>query len=447
MNASGMPQAELGGASGAAWRMDTASLGEFSRASLKIGCLSFGGPAAQIAMMHRVFVDEKKWIDEPRYLHALNYCMLLPGPEAQQLATYVGWLLHGVKGGLIAGALFVLPGALVVLGLSWLYLAHGSAPLVEAAFFGVRAAVVAFVVEALIRISKRALKTRADYWIAIACFAALTLFAVPFPLIIIAAALIGAFVLKRKPPAVEASAPMAQPSAAKSFQAAAIWGFAWLAPLGLTLAALGPGHVLSRVGALFAKLAVVTFGGAYALLTYLRQQAVEVEGWLSPEQMIDGLGLAETTPGPLVLVNQFVGFVAGWQADGGGVALALAAALMATWMTFAPSFLWIFAGAPYAEGLRRNAKASAALAAITAAVLGVVANLAFWFSVHVLFRETTTATLPWGARIDLPNLLSFDILALGIAVATAVALIRFHVNAIIVVVASAIAGILLKGLL
>jgi chromate transporter len=441
-----LSQAEPASATAASAHTGNPSLGELTQASLKIGCLSFGGPAAQIAMMHRVFVDEKKWIDEPRYLYALNYCMLLPGPEAQQLATYVGWLLHGVKGGLIAGALFVLPGALVVLGLSWLYLTHGSAPLVGAAFFGVRAAVVAFVIEALIRISKRALKTRADYWVAIACFAALTLFAAPFPLIIISAALTGAFVLKRKAPAVEASAPMTQPSAAKSFQAAAIWGFAWLAPLALIFAVLGPDHVLSRVGALFAKLAVLTFGGAYALLTYLRQQAVEVEGWLSPEQMIDGLGLAETTPGPLVLVNQFVGFVAGWQADGGGAVLALLAALMATWMTFAPSFLWIFAGAPYAEGLRRNAKASAALAAITAAVLGVVANLAFWFAVHVLFGETNTVALPWGARIDLPNLLSFDFLALAIAAATAVALIRFHVNAIIVVIASAVAGILLTGL-
>jgi len=420
------------------------SLGELTAASLKIGCLSFGGPAAQIAMMHRVFVEEKKWIDEPRYLHALNYCMLLPGPEAQQLATYVGWLLHGVKGGLIAGALFVLPGAFVVLALSWLYLEHGSAPLVEAAFFGVRAAVVAFVIEALIRISKRALKTRADYWIAVSSFAALTVFAVPFPLIIIAAAVIGAFFVNRKLPSVDSLAPVRQPSTAQSLRAAAMWGFAWLAPLAGAFALLGPDHVLSRVGALFAKLAVVTFGGAYAVLSYLRQQAVEVEGWLSPQQMIDGLGLAETTPGPLVLVNQFVGYVAGWQAEGGGAAVALLAALMATWMTFAPSFLWIFAGAPYSEGLRRNAKASAALAAITAAVLGVVANLAFWFAVHVLFRETGAATLPWGARIDVPALASFDAAALLIAAATAFALIRLHANAILVVVASGLAGVALS---
>jgi chromate transporter len=419
---------------------------ELTAASLKIGCLSFGGPAGQIAMMHRVFVDEKKWIDEPRYLHALNFCMLLPGPEAQQLATYVGWLLHGIKGGLVAGLLFVLPGAAVVLALSWLYLAHGSAPLVEAAFFGVRAAVVAFVIEALIRISKRALKTRVDCWIAIASFAALTLFAVPFPLIIIAAAAIGAFLIKREAPAVDTLAPIRQPSSGQSLQTAALWLVAWLAPLGASFAALGPDHVLSRIGALFAKLAVVTFGGAYAVLSYLRQQAVETEGWLSPQQMIDGLGLAETTPGPLVLVNQFVGYVAGWQADGGGASLAFVAALMATWMTFAPSFLWIFAGAPYAEGLRRNARASGALAAVTAAVLGVIANLAFWFAAHVLFRETGAVTLPWGTRLDLPAPASFDVGALLICAATAFALIRLHANAILVVLASAFAGIALSVL-
>lgn len=410
---------------------------------LKLGFISFGGPAGQISIMHEELVERRRWISEGRFLHALNYCMLLPGPEAQQLATYVGWLLHGVKGGLIAGLLFVLPGAFVVVALSWLYLAHGSAPLVEAAFFGVRAAVVAFVIEAMIRISKRALKSRADYWIAIAAFSALTLFAVPFPLIIIAAAIIGAFLIRRKAPAVDTLAPLRQPSTAQSLRAAALWAFAWLAPLGASFAALGPDHVLSRVGALFAKLAVVTFGGAYAVLSYLRQQAVEVEGWLSPQQMIDGLGLAETTPGPLVLVNQFVGYVAGWQAEGGGALLAFLTALMATWMTFAPSFLWIFAGAPYAEGLRRNARASAALAAITAAVIGVVANLAFWFAAHVLFRETSAMTSPWGARLDLPAPSSFDQGAFMICAATAFALIRLHANAILVVAASAIAGIAL----
>jgi chromate transporter len=422
------------------------SLAELTAAAFKIGCLSFGGPAAQIAMMHRVFVAEKKWIDEPRYLHALNFCMLLPGPEAQQLATYVGWLLHGVKGGIIAGALFVMPGALVVLSLSWLYLAHGSAPLVEAAFLGIRAAVVAFVVEAMIRIAKRALKTRADYAIAVASFAAVTLFAAPFPFIILSAAVVGALALKRAPAAVVGPAPERRPSSTQSLRAAALWAFAWLAPLGTAVAALGPDHVLSRVGLLFAKLALVTFGGAYAVLSYLRQQAVEVEGWLTPQQMIDGLGLAETTPGPLVLVNQFVGYVAGWQAEGGGTAIALAAALMASWMTFAPSFLWIFAGAPYAERLRRNAKASAALSAITAAVLGVIANLALWFAAHVLFRTSSIVTAPWGARLDVPTLASIDAGAVAIAAGAGLALIRFKANAVAVIAAAALSGVALKAI-
>ncbi len=405
-----------------------------------IGCLSFGGPAAQIALMHRLFVEEKKWIDEARYMHALNYCMLLPGPEAQQLATYVGWLLHGVKGGIIAGALFVLPGAFVVFALSWLYAAHGSAPLVEAAFFGVRAAVLAFVVEALIRISRRALKQRTDLFTAIGAFTALTLFSVPFPLIILAAALLGAFRARGDAPAIEAVRAAAM-STRKSLATAAIWAAAWAAPVALAFAALGPDHVITRVGVFFSKLALVTFGGAYAVLAYLRQQAVEVENWLSAPQMIDGLGLAETTPGPLVLVNQFVGFMGGWQADGGGLLIATLAAAMASWCTFAPSFLWIFAGAPYAERLRANPRAAGALRAITAAVIGVIANLAFWFAVHVLFRETETMTTPWGSPVTLAAPSSFDIAAALIAIAAGFALIHLHANAILVVAGALAAGL------
>ena len=376
------------------------SFRQLTETSAKIGWLSFGGPAAQIALMHRIFVDEKKWIDEARYLHALNYCMLLPGPEAQQLATYVGWLLHGVKGGIVAGLLFVLPGAFVVFALSWLYAAHGSTPLVEAAFFGVRAAVLAFVVEAMIRISRRALKQRSDLYTAIASFAALTLFSVPFPLIILAAALLGAWRARHDSPALLSSGSLVG-STRQLFVSVAAWGAVWAAPLILSMLALGPDHVVTRVGIFFSKLALVTFGGAYAVLAYLRQQAVEVEGWLSAPQMIDGLGLAETTPGPLVLVNQFVGFMGGWQAEGGGLLIATLAAAMASWQTFAPSFLWIFAGAPYAERLRANPRAAGALRAITAAVLGVIANLAFWFAVHVLFKETSIMTTPWGTPLTL----------------------------------------------
>lgn len=421
---------------------ESPGLAELSATAAKIGFLSFGGPAAQIALMHRIFVEEKRWIDEARYLHALNYCMLLPGPEAQQLATYVGWLVRGVKGGIIAGALFVLPGAVVVFALSWLYAVHGSAPLVTAGFYGVRAAVLAFVVEALLRISRRALKKRADLVTAIASFAALTLFAVPFPVIILAAALLGAWRARDGGASPAAAAP-AQPSRG-TLSTAAAWAAVWAAPVVLSLAALGPDHTITRIGVFFSKLALVTFGGAYAVLAYLRQQAVEVEGWLTAPQMIDGLGLAETTPGPLVLVNQFVGFLGGFQAEGGGVIVAAAAAAMASWCTFAPSFLWIFAGAPYAEGLRRSAFASGALRAITAAVLGVIANLAFWFGVHVLFTETAVVRTPWGTEVTAATWTSFDPAAALIAVAAGVALVRFHAGPLLVVLGSLAVGLALS---
>jgi chromate transporter len=418
------------------------SLSELTAASFKIGCLGFGGPAGQIALMHRIFVDEKKWIDEPRYLHALNYCMLLPGPEAQQLATYVGWLLHGVRGGVVAGGLFVLPGALIVFALSWFYVLHGTTPLVMALFLGVKAAVVAFIVDALIRIGRRALKSSADALVALAAFAALYVFGVPFPLVILAAALLGATFASRTVPAdiaVEAH-QMRAPSALKSLATALVWAGLWLAPVVFVIAAFGPRHVLSEVALLFSQLAVVTFGGAYALLAYLQQQAVDVQGWLTQGQMIDGLGLAETTPGPLILVNQFVGFVAGWQAQGGGFVMALAAAALASWCTFAPSFVWIFAGAPYAEQLRRNRFASGALRAVTAAVLGVIASLALWFGQHVLFNAGFAIATPWGRALELPLLASFNWIAAVIALAAAIALVRFKANAALVVLASAAAG-------
>lgn len=416
------------------------SLKELTATAARIGLLSFGGPAAQIALMHRIFVEEKKWIGEARFLHALNYCMLLPGPEAQQLATYVGWLLRGVKGGVIAGFLFVLPGALVVFALSWLYAAHGSAPLVEAAFFGVRAAVLAFVVEALIRISRRALKGRTDFLTAIASFAGLTLFAVPFPVIILAAALLGAWRARNSETIAGAAGSLAG-STQKMLSSVALWGGVWTGPLLLSLATLGSDHVITRVGVFFSELALVTFGGAYALLSYLRQQAVESENWLSAAQMIDGLGLAETTPGPLVLVNQFVGFMGGWQAEGGGLLTAALAAAMASWCTFAPSFLWIFAGAPYAEHLRTSPRASGALRAITAAVLGVIANLAFWFAVNVLFGKSSAIVTPWGTPLVMPTIGSFDVAAALIAIAAGVALIRFHANAVIIVLGALMAGL------
>jgi chromate transporter len=419
------------------------SMAELTAASFKIGCLGFGGPVGQIALMHRIFVDEKKWIDEARYLHALNYCMLLPGPEAQQLATYVGWLLHGVRGGIVAGGLFVLPGAFVVFALSWFYVLHGTTPLVAALFLGVKAAVVAFIVDALIRIGRRALKTSADALVALAAFTALYVFGVPFPIVIIAAGAAGIIASLRAPhEAQTAEIPLSRqaPSATKSLATASLWAVLWLAPLALVLVTLGPRHVLSQVGLLFSQLAVVTFGGAYARLAYVQQQAVDVQGWLSQGQMIDGLGLAETTPGPLILVNQFVGFLAGWQTAGGGFWLAVGAAALASWCTFAPSFVWIFAGAPYAEQLRRSKLASGALRAVTAAVLGVIASLALWFGQHVLFNERLEIATPWGRALDLPVINSFNWIAALIALAAAIALIRFKANAALVVIAAATAG-------
>ena len=417
--------------------MSAPSFRELTLASLRIGLLGFGGPAGQIALMHRVFVEEKRWIDEPRYLHALNFCMLLPGPEAQQLATYVGWLLHGVRGGLVAGALFVLPGALVVFGLSWLYAAFGQTVWLAAAFVGVKAAVVALVAEAMWKIGKRALKDWGDAVLAGAAFAALALFGLPFPLVVLAAAIYGALFVRRPPPEATAAPPV-QPRAWRALVAAVVWGVVWLAPVGAAFLLLGPDHLLTDIGQTFSTLAVVTFGGAYAVLAYLQQQAVETHGWLTTAQMIDGLGLAETTPGPLILVNQYVGFMAGW--GQGGLPLAAAAAALATWATFAPSWMFIFAGAPYAEALRRSRLASGALAAITAAVLGVIANLALWFALHVLFAEGADVFLPWGHRLFIPDATSFQWLPALLAVVAAVALLRFKVNVLVVVLACALAG-------
>jgi chromate transporter len=419
----------------------TPSLSELTIASFRIGCLGFGGPAGQIALMHRIFVDEKKWIGEDEYLHALNYCTLLPGPEAQQLATYAGWQLHGVRGGTIAGALFVLPGALLVFGLTWLYATLGTTPIVGALFYGIKAAVIGFILEALWKVGKRAVKTRTDLVIAVLAFLGLFLFALPFPMVIGAAA---AFGLARSltsplPHATAAKAP--RPSASKALVTAAGWAAIWLAPLLAAFALLGPDHVLTRVGVLFSKLALVTFGGAYTVLAYLQQQAVEAEGWLTAPQMIDGLGLAETTPGPLVLVNQFVGFMAGWQAEGGGLMLAALAAAMASWCTFAPSFVWIFAGAPFSESLRRSRLASGALKAITAAVFGIIAKIALVFGFAVLFRVNLNLALPGGLTIALPDFSALDPLALAIAAAAAIALIRFKANIVGVVIACGLAGL------
>jgi chromate transporter len=336
----------------------------------------------------------------------------------------------GVRGGIIAGALFVLPGALVVFALSWLYATLGHAPVVGALFFGVKAAVVALVAEALHRIGMRALKGPLDLAVAAAAFLALAVFGAPFPVVVLAAALIGW--LRGRGGNAPAAGHSPSPSPGKAFLAAATWGLVWLGPLAVSALVLGPQHIVTRVGALFSVLAVVSFGGAYAVLAFLQQQAVQVLHWISLGQMIDGLGLAETTPGPLILVNQFVGFMTGWN-TGGGLALATATAAMASWQTFAPSYLFIFAGAPYAEDLRRNPKAKAALAGVTAAVLGVIANLALWFAVHVFFGHVHGLMPVWA---------TFDPLAAVLALAAAAALLRYHVNVAIVIVICALLGLL-----
>lgn len=378
------------------------TFGEATRLWIKIGLLSFGGAAAQIAMLHKSVVDERKWLDETSFLHALNFCMLLPGPEAQQLATYIGWRLHGVKGGLTAGALFVLPGAFVMLGLSLIYALLGHVPLVAAVFFGLKAAVLAVVVEAVLRIAKRAFKTKAMVGLAVVSFVAIGLLALPFPALVLGVAALAYFIGPYWPQAFalaaapEQRAVIAPGQMQRTLGTIVIWLAIWFAPLALAALVLGADHRLVDVGLFFAKLASVTFGGAYALLAWLAQAAVESKGWLFPNEMVDGLGLAETTPGPTILVTQFVGFLAAMRSPGSlnPIVAGVMGAMMTTWMTFVPSFLWIFSLAPYLERLRSNRRLSASLAAITAVVVGVVAWVAFWFGLHVLFADV--GEMAWG---------------------------------------------------
>ena len=346
----------------------------------RIGILSFGGPAAQIALMHRILVDEEKWLEEKDFLSALSFCMLLPGPEAMQLATYAGWKLKGVPGGLIAGLLFVLPGAAVIAALASVYALWGDVPLVEALFVGVKAVIVVIVIEALLKVSKKALTGRQGWAIAVLSFLAIFALHLPFPLIIAAAALWGwltAPPTDRLPPA---------PPVTGTARTVVLWGTLWAAPI-VALWASGQ-TLLTEIALFFSKLAVVTFGGAYAVLAYMTQEVVQQKGWLTTEAMIDGLGLAETTPGPLILVTEFVGFLTGHGA--GGFPLAFAAAAVTLWVTFVPCFLWIFAGAPYIARLTAMPRLAAALKAITAAVVGVILNLSLWFAAHVFFRDVGT---------------------------------------------------------
>ena len=381
--------------------MTQPDLSQLFRVFGRIGLLSFGGPAAQISLMHTELVDRRKWLGEQQFLGALSFCMLLPGPEAMQLATYAGWRLHGVLGGLLAGLLFVLPGAAVILCLALGYAYFGELPLVQAVFLGIQAAVVAIVFNALLKLSRKAL-TGWDSWaLALLGFAAIFVFSVPFPLIIAAAALWG-YVTTRG----EQVAPPepAKTSVTATLRTIVFWGGLWLAPL--VLLWLMGAAFLTDLAVFFSKLAVVTFGGAYAVLAYMTQSVVDTHGWLSTEQMIDALGLAETTPGPLILVTEFVGILAGFQQ--GGVGLALLAGVITLWMTFTPCFLWIFAGAPYVENILARPRLKGALAAISAAVVGVILNLSVWFALHVLF-----GTITRGAFGPLPDLTSFNALSAG----------------------------------
>ena len=439
------------------------SLGQALRVWLRIGLLSFGGPAGQIALLHREVVEQRRWIGERRFLHALNFCHLLPGPEAQQLAIYLGWLMHGVRGGLASGVLFVLPGAAVMLALSVIYVRFGEVPLINALFFGLKCAVLVLVVEALLRISRRALKRRAAWVLAGIAFTALFAFDVPFPVVVLAAGLVGyaapaLFAAGRHaedkaavPALIDAMLAADPTRTARLARGARQAGIAalllWLAPVA-ALAALG-GGTYADIAWFFSKMAVVTVGGAYAVLAYVAQDAVQSYHWLSPPEMLAGLGLAETTPGPLILVLQFVGFLAGYRAPGSlsGMAGGVAASALVLWVTFTPCFAFVFLGAPLIERLQDDRALSGALAAVTGAVVGVVANLALWFGIRVLFHTLHTVQLG-PVTLDLPDPSSLDPAALALAALAAACLFgaRLGVLSTLAAVAAAGAALRLGGL-
>jgi chromate transporter len=440
------------------------SLADATKIWARIGLLSFGGPAGQIAMMHRILVEEQKWLGEQRFLHALNYCMLLPGPEAQQLAVYIGWLMHRTAGGIIAGVLFVIPGIVAIMALSWIYAIWGNVGLVEGLFFGLKAAVLAIVIQAVIRIGSRALKNGAMLAIAAGAFIAIFGFAVPFPIIILAAGLIGflgayagasAFQPKvnhgkiGETQIADADTLLGEESPAHThvdlgwaLRISLVILALWLTPVALLLALLGPDDVFSQIAGFFSVMAVVTFGGAYAVLAYVAQEAVQNFGWLAPGEMLDGLGMAETTPGPLIMVTQFVGFMGAFRAPGTLPPLLAGTlgGLLTTWVTFAPCFLWIFLGAPFIERLRDNKILTAALSAITAAVVGVILNLAVWFGLHVVFSEVVEFSA-FGLHIDVPVLASIDWLSALLILAAMVTIFRFKLGPVTVLASCAAAGI------
>ena len=433
------------------------SLAEATRVWARVALLSFGGPAGQIAVMHRIVVDERRWISEGRFLHALNFCMLLPGPEAQQLATYLGWLMHGKRGGLIAGLLFILPGVAAIMALSWLYAGVGNAGFVVALFFGIKAAVLAIVLDAVIRIARRALTSYLLVVIAALAFFGIFLFAVPFPVIVFGAGIFGFLVNHGSSPVGkdDRRAPEAGPTLlgdevpdhasranSQPLRVTMTWLSLWLVPVGALAMMLGPGNVFSDIAIFFSKMAVVTFGGAYAVLAYVAQQAVENFGWLAPGEMLDGLGMAETTPGPLIMVLQFVGFMAAFR-DPGMLSPMLAGTLgglLATWVTFAPCFLWIFLGAPFVETLRENRRLAAALSAITAAVVGVILNLAVWFAIHTWFAEVRPLRA-MGIDMDIPVVASANFWGIVLSLVAMALVFAFRAGMLTTLAASAAAGL------
>src|SRR4051795_6789293 len=441
------------------------SLREAFRVWLRVAMLSFGGPAGQIAVMHRILVEEKRWISESRFLHALNYCMLLPGPEAQQLATYIGWLMHRTLGGIMAGVLFVVPGIIAIMALSYVYAGYGNVPAIAALFFGLKAAVLAIVLEAVVRIGKRSLKNSVMRALAGAAFVGIFFLNIPFPIIIFGAALIGfvgastgatAFQLEgghgsgKEDGGVvdsllgEELPEHTRPTVARALQVSSVWLALWLIPVIALVLTLGRGNVFSEIAVFFSKMAMVTFGGAYAVLAYVAQQAVENYGWLQPGEMLDGLGMAETTPGPLIMVLQFVGFMADFREPGALSPLMAGTlgGLLATWVTFTPCFLWIFLGAPFIEVLRGNRALSGALSAITAAVVGVVLNLAIWFAIHTVFAQVQPVRRgPFG--FDAPVLSSANLWALLLSAAAILAMFRFKVGMVTTLAATSAAGIAL----
>ena len=442
---------------------ETIPFGDALKVWVRVAALSFGGPAGQIAVMHRILVDEKRWIGEHRFLHALNYCMLLPGPEAQQLAVYIGWLLHKTKGGLAAGAIFVLPGFLSILALSYIYVAFGNVTAIEGLFFGLKAGVLAVVLQAVIRIGSRALKNPVMIAIAVIGFIAIFLFRLPFPIIIVVAGIIGFMGGRSGSPLFsvggghggakgdvladadsilgQATPEHARPNLRWSLWISGVLLSLWLLLVAVLLVLLGPLNVLCRIDVFFSLMAVVTFGGAYAVLAYVAQEAVQNYGWLRPGEMLDGLGMAETTPGPLIQVVQFVGFMGAFRDSGSlhPMVAATLAALLTTWVTFVPCFLWIFLGAPFIEVLRDNKALTGALSAITAAVVGVIANLAVWFGMHTLFRQV----IPWqdlGLNVDVPVWTTVNLPALVLASAAIIAIFGFKARMIPVLLSCAIAG-------